>query len=66
MPDYRIEIDRDVCIGASTCSEFAPKTFSNDSDGLVILLDVSASSREEIEAAEQNCPSGAIRMVRGT
>ncbi|WNI23156.1 ferredoxin [Streptomyces sp. ITFR-16] len=34
----RIDIDRDVCIGAGQCALAAPKVFTQDDDGLSELL----------------------------
>lgn len=62
--DLVVEVDRELCVMAQNCSLHAPKTFSNDDDGAVVLGDQSASSADELEAAEYNCPSGAIRLRR--
>jgi ferredoxin len=62
--DLIVEVDRDICVMAQNCSLQAPKTFTNDSDGIVVLGDPRASSAEELEAAEYNCPSGAIQLRR--
>jgi ferredoxin len=62
VPRPRIVVDRDVCIGAGSCVSRRPRTFDLDDDGLVVLLDAGAGSPEQLEEAEGNCPSGAIRL----
>jgi ferredoxin len=47
--------------GARICASFAPKTFDTE-DGVVVILDPEGSSLEELQEAELNCPSGAIRV----
>ncbi|MET9700186.1 ferredoxin [Streptomyces sp. NPDC006529] len=60
----RIDIDKDVCIGAGQCALTAPGVFTQDDDGLSELLpgkedgDGSALVREAARA----CPVGAITV----
>ena len=62
--DFVVEVDRDVCVMAENCSLHAPKTFSHDDDGLVVLGDQTASTVDELMKAEFACPSGAIQLRR--
>ncbi|MFJ7204240.1 ferredoxin [Streptomyces sp. NPDC098789] len=61
---HRIDIDKDVCIGAGQCALTAPGVFTQDDDGLSELLpgkedgDGSALVREAARA----CPVGAIAV----
>jgi ferredoxin len=59
-----IEVDRDICIGAGNCVLTAPEVFDQDDDGIVELLtaEPSAEQRDEVEAAVQRCPAGAILL----
>jgi ferredoxin len=59
----QVVVDRAECMGAGNCAAAAPLTFDTDDEGLVVLLDLTASSIDELRAAEQNCPSGAIRLT---
>lgn len=56
----RVTVDRDMCMGAGNCAQAAPLSFDTDDDGIVVLLDPTASTADELAAAEQNCPAGAI------
>jgi ferredoxin len=62
----QIELDRTLCIGAGNCAALAPLAFDTDEEGIVVFLDPTAATTEEFVAAEQNCPSGAIRLVWNT
>ncbi|MEW1892908.1 MULTISPECIES: ferredoxin [unclassified Streptomyces] len=56
----RIDIDKDVCIGAGQCALAAPKVFTQDEDGLSELLPEAAPGPMVAEAVRA-CPVGAIR-----
>jgi ferredoxin len=60
--DMVVEVDRDLCVMTGSCALHAPKTFSHDDDGIVVLGDPAVSTSDELAAAEDNCPSGAIRL----
>jgi ferredoxin len=62
--DTRIEIDRDVCIGAGQCALAAPKVFTQDDDGFSTLL----PGREDggdpmVREAARACPVSAITVA---
>lgn len=62
MTDMRIDIDRDVCIGAGQCALAAPKVFTQDDDGLSELLPVPEPGPMVGEAARA-CPVQAITVT---
>ncbi|MER7048559.1 MULTISPECIES: ferredoxin [Streptomyces] len=61
----RIEIDRDVCIGAALCALTAPEVFTQDDDGLSELLPARPGETHEAKArqAARTCPVQAITAV---
>jgi len=61
MAIQRIKIDRELCIGAGTCSVLAPNTFELD-DELKAVLKKSdkKDSDQDILAAAKSCPTQAI------
>jgi ferredoxin len=61
---YRIEIDRDTCMGSGVCSVFAPETFDLDDDTKSTVVDAAGNPLDQIEAAAAGCPTGAIKVVR--
>ncbi|MFF7356800.1 MULTISPECIES: ferredoxin [Streptomyces] len=60
----RIDIDKDVCIGAGQCALTAPGVFSQDDDGYSTLM----PGREDgagdpmVREAARACPVGAITV----
>jgi ferredoxin len=61
--DPRIELDRDLCIGAEACVRAAPGAFVLDRDGTAEVLEPAEATDAELRRAALNCPSGAIRLV---
>lgn len=61
IKDLTVKIDRDLCIGAATCSAIASKTFGLDEHSKAILLDtVGEDKNEQIIEAAKSCPVLAI------
>lgn len=58
----RIEVDRDLCIGAASCIALAPETFELDAEGKAIVKKLDAHTQEEIMAAAESCPTKAISL----
>lgn len=58
----KIEVDRDICIGAGNCVLAAPAVFDQDEDGIVELLTANPPPDQEapVRQASLRCPSGAI------
>ncbi|OBG64635.1 MULTISPECIES: ferredoxin [unclassified Mycobacterium] len=62
----RILIDADRCTGHGRCYTLAPDVFDADEVGhsVVLVPDVSGDLEAQAVTAEQNCPEGAITLVR--
>ncbi|MBK9128957.1 MAG: ferredoxin [Phycisphaerales bacterium] len=63
MSKYKIEIDRNLCIGDGACVGEAPNTFEMDADNIAIVKDVGGHTDEEILQAAQVCPVDAIILT---
>lgn len=59
---YRLEIDREACIGAASCVAIAGNTFALDEDNLVLIVEGDWDSEEMVLAAAQSCPVFAIKV----
>lgn len=58
----RIEIVRDVCIGAAPCVTVAPGVFQLDNEGKAAVLDANGADADTILLAAQSCPVQAIKL----
>ncbi len=58
----KIEVDRDLCIGAASCIALAPGAFELDSEGKAIVKDLTSETAEVLLTAAQSCPTKAIRV----
>jgi len=60
MAKYRIEIDRDECIGDGLCADEAPGTFEMDDEDIAVVIDPEGDDPDTILEAAKSCPSDAI------
>ena len=59
--NLRVRVDRDLCIGAATCSAVASLTFALDEHNKAVILDtIEQESDQQIIEAAQSCPVLAI------
>jgi ferredoxin len=60
MAKYKVEIDRNLCVGDGACVNEAPGTFEMDDESIAIVTNADGNTPEEILAAAQSCPVDAI------
>lgn len=63
MSKYKIEIDRELCIGDGACCGEAPNTFEMDDENIAVVTDSDGHTDEEIMQAAQVCPVDAIILT---
>lgn len=56
----KIEIKRDICIGAATCSAIAPDVFELDAEMKAVVKNELGAPEETIMDAAKSCPTLAI------
>lgn len=59
---YRLEIDREACIGAASCVAIAGNTFTLDEANKVLIIEGDWDTDEIVLAAAQSCPVFAIKV----
>jgi ferredoxin len=77
MATYKIEYDRDTCIGSYACHGEAPELFQESDDGKVVLTNgifndktgcwetvIDETDLETSKSARQACPVEAIKVRR--
>lgn len=57
---YKIQVLRDICIGAASCVAFSPTVFELDGMKKAVILSDAQDSPENILLAAQSCPTKAI------
>jgi ferredoxin len=57
---YTIEVDHDVCIGASPCAAMAPNTFGIEDNKAIVLDTADQDDLDTILNAARSCPVAAI------
>lgn len=56
---YKVQVVRDLCIGAASCVAFSPDTFELDDEKKAVINEGS-SDEENLMMAAQSCPTKAI------
>jgi len=62
MAKYKIEIDRNTCIGDQLCCSEAPNTFDVDDEGIAVVTNPEGDDGENILAAAKSCPVDCITL----
>jgi len=58
----KVEVDRDLCIGAAPCVTVAPGVFQLDDENKAYVVDQNGADAETILLAAQSCPVQAIKV----
>lgn len=56
----KIKVDRNLCIGAGSCTVIAPETFELDGELKAVVKNSEGNDRETIIDAAKSCPVLAI------
>lgn len=61
----RIELIADECVGAGQCVLAAPAVFSQDEEGVAVVLDdhPDPAEHDAVREAADLCPSSALRLT---
>ena len=57
---YKVQVLRDICIGAASCVAFSPTVFELDDKRKAVILSGANDTPENILLAAQSCPTKAI------
>ncbi|MBI2029567.1 ferredoxin [Candidatus Gottesmanbacteria bacterium] len=61
MGQYKVQVIRDLCIGAASCVAIAPKAFQLDNEAKAITLPtIGEESDQVLLDAAKSCPVAAI------
>jgi ferredoxin len=59
--DWKVHVDRDMCIGAGTCVALAMQAFHLDSENKAIITDtIDQETKETILEGAKSCPVAAV------
>jgi ferredoxin len=60
---WRIEVDREACMGTGTCLLYAPGSIDLDAEGKATGRLDPTDPRDAAEVAVEACPTRALRVV---
>lgn len=60
----RVVVESNMCMGSGNCVGESPEVFTQDSDGVVVVLNETPPEelRDRVELAAAECPSQCIRV----
>lgn len=58
----KIEVDRNLCIGAASCVAVAPNVFELDNENKAVIKDPRGADDETVLLAAKSCPVLAIKL----
>lgn len=62
MKISKIEVDRNLCIGAASCIAVAPEVFELDGENKAIVKNPTGADVQTILDAAKSCPTLAIKL----
>jgi ferredoxin len=60
----RVYVDKNKCIGSTTCIYYAVQTFTLDSEGKSTVVNVDGNDINKIQEAVDSCPVSAITIEK--
>ena len=60
---YKVQVIRNLCIGAASCVGFSPTVFELDGEKKAVILEGAEDTPENILLAAQSCPTKAIVVI---
>ena len=64
--DYKVQVIRDLCIGAASCIAFSPAVFELDDENKAVFIEGGEDTKENLLLAAQSCPTKAIIVTDAT
>lgn len=61
---FRIEIDRQECIGSGRCCSAVPKVFRLDESEVAVVIDANGDTEENVLYAARQCPTLSISLIK--
>jgi ferredoxin len=62
---WRVEVDRDRCMGTGGCEYTAPHVFAVGDDGVTTVIGPVDGTDEAVLDAVAECPMAALRLLDG-
>ncbi len=60
---YKVQVIRELCIGAASCIAFSPTSFVLDGQKKAVIQEGSEETPENLLLATQSCPTKAIILT---
>ena len=61
--NWRVEVDRDACMGSGICMVYAPGSFVHDDDTKAVFQVTPGDGLDAVRASVEACPTGALTLI---
>lgn len=60
---WRVEVDKDTCMGTGACEYTAPDVFEVGDEGVVEVIGPVNGDDKSVREAVAECPAGALKLI---
>jgi ferredoxin len=61
--NWRVEVDRDACMGSGMCIVYAPRSFEHDDETKAVFQQPPGDALAAVRTAIEACPTGALTLI---
>jgi ferredoxin len=61
--NWRVEVDRDACMGSGMCVVYAPASFEHDDETKAVFQQPPGDALDAVRTAIEACPTGALTLI---
>jgi ferredoxin len=61
--NWRVEVDREACMGSGMCIVYAPGSFEHDDETKAVFQQPPGDALDAVRTAIEACPTGALTLI---
>jgi ferredoxin len=61
--NWRVDVDRDACMGSGMCIVYAPRSFEHDDETKAVFQQPPGDALDAVRTAIEACPTRALTLI---